>query len=56
MQVVKISSKSEVFDFSGGQKSPIRRFTIIEKSWNYGNLPYLVANTYGLNVIKIGGI
>ena len=26
------------------------------KSWNYGHLPYLVANTYGLNVIKIGGI
>ena len=23
---------------------------------NYGNLAYLVANTYGLNVIKIGGI
>ena len=23
---------------------------------NSGNLPYLVANTYGLNFIKIGGI
>ena len=30
--------------------------TMIERSWNYGNLPYLVANTYGLNFIKIGGI
>ena len=25
-------------------------------SWNSGNQPYLVANTYGLNFIKIGGI
>ena len=32
---------------------PIRELTIIEKSRNCGNLPYLVANTYGLNVIKI---
>ena len=54
--MVKISSKSEVSDFSGGQKPPIRGFTIIEKRWNYRNLPYLVANTYGLNVIKIGDI
>ena len=23
---------------------------------NSGNLPYLIANTYGLNFIKIGGI
>ena len=54
--MVCVSSKSEVFDFSGGQKPPIRGLTIIERSWNYGNLPYLVANTYGLNFIKIGGI
>ena len=54
--MVKISSKSEVFDFSGRQKPPIREFTIIERSWNYGNLPYLVANTYRLDFIKIGGM
>ena len=42
--------------FQGWQKNPIRGLTIIEKSWNYGNLPYLVANTYGLNAIKIEGI
>ena len=52
----KISSKSEVFDFSGGQKPPIRGLTIIKRSCHYGNLPYLVANTYGLNFIKIGCI
>ena len=40
-----ISSKSEVFDFSGGQKPSIRGLTIIERGRNYGNLPYLVANT-----------
>ena len=54
--MVYISSKSEVFDFSGWQKTPIRWLTIIEKSRNYGNLPYLVVNAYGLNFIKIGGI
>ena len=54
--MVKFSSKSEVFDFSGWQKPPIRGLTIIKRSWNYGNLPYLVANTYGLNFIKIRGI
>ena len=43
-------------DFSGGQKPPIRGLTIIESSWNSGNLPYLVANTYGLNFIKMGGM
>ena len=31
-------------------------FTIIERSWNSGNLPYIVANTYGFNFIKIRGI
>ena len=40
--------------FFSGQKPPISGLTIIEKSWNYGNLPYLMANTYGLNFIKIG--
>ena len=49
-------SKSEVSDFSGGQKPPIRESYNNRKSWNYENLPYLVANTCGLNVIKIGGI
>ena len=29
--------------------------TIIENIWKFGNLPYLVANTYGLNFIKIRG-
>ena len=33
-----------------------RRLTIFESMWNSGNLPYLVANTYGVNFIKIGGI
>ena len=28
----------------------------LESRWNSGILPYLVANTYGLNYIKIGGI
>ena len=54
--MIKISSKLEVFDFSREQKPPIRRLTIIKRSWYYGNKPYLVANTYGLNFIKIGGI
>ena len=54
--MVEISSKSKVYDFSEGQKPPIRGLTIIKRSWNYGNLPYLVANTYGINLIKIGGI
>ena len=54
--MVKISSKSEVFDFSGGQKTPIRGLTIIESNWNFWNLPYLVANTCGLNFIQIGDI
>ena len=60
-----MSSKSEIFEFSrgrgGGQKpigfeAPRGVLTIIESIWNYGNLAYLVATTYGLNVIKIGGI
>ena len=42
--------------FFRGQKAPIRGLTIIERSWSYGNLPYLVANTQGFNLIKIGGI
>ena len=47
--------------FHGGRslsalKRPEGVLTIIESIWNYGNLAYLVANTYGLNVIKIGGI
>ena len=37
--------------------SPILRgLTIIKRSWNSGNLRYLVANTYCLNFFKIGGI
>ena len=47
--MVEISSKSEVFDFSEG-------FTIIKRSWNDGNLSYLVANKYVLNFIEIEGI
>ena len=54
--MIYISSKLELFDFSGGKKPPIMGLTIIKRSWNYGNLPYLVANTYGLHFIKIGGI
>ena len=38
------------------QKPPIRGLTITERTWNYGNLPYLVASTQGFNFIKIGGI
>ena len=56
VHMVKISSKSELFDFSGGQKPSIRGLTIIKRSCNYGNLPYLVANIYGLNFINIGCI
>ena len=57
-----MSSKSEVFEFFRGGRSlstlnwPEGVLTIIESIWNYGNLAYLVANTHGLNVIKIGGI
>ena len=36
--------------------TPEGGLTIIESIWNSGNLLYFVANTYGLNVIKIGGI
>ena len=32
---------------------PGRGLTIIESIWNSGTLPYLVANAYGLNFIKI---
>ena len=44
--------------FQGGQKPPIRGAynNQRKKSRDYGNLPYLVAITYGLNVIKVGGI
>ena len=42
--------------FQGGRSPLLEGLTIIKKSWNYGNLHYLVANTYGLNVIKIRDI
>ena len=42
--------KSFGFDPPGGG------LTIIESIWKSGNLPYLVANTYDFNFIKIGGI
>ena len=42
--------------FQGGRSPLLRGLTIIEKNWNYGNLLYLVAITYGLNVIKLWGI
>ena len=32
MHMVEISSKSEIFDFSGGQRPPIRGIKIIERS------------------------
>ena len=35
---------------------PGRGLTIIESILNSGNLPYLVAKTYLLKFIKIGGI
>ena len=54
--MVEISSKLEVFDFSGGRSPLSEGLTIIERRWNYGNLSYLVANTYDLNFIKIGDI
>ena len=42
--------------FQGCRSLLIMGLTILERSWNYGNLPYSVANTYWLNFIKIGGI
>ena len=54
--MVEISSKSEVFDFSGGRSTLLGGLTMIERSQNYGNLPYLMANTYDLDFINIGGI
>ena len=39
-----------------GFEPPEGGFTIIEGIWNSGNLPYLVANTYGWTIIKIGGM
>ena len=54
--MVSISSKLEVFDFSGGRSPLVGGLTIIEGIWNYGHLLYLVANGYRLYFIKIGGI
>ena len=39
-----------------GFDPPGKGLTIIERSWNSGSLPYLVANAYGSSFIKIGGI
>ena len=40
----------------GGRSSLLGALSIIERRWNSGNLPILVANTYGINFIKIGDI
>ena len=40
IHMVSISSKSEVFDFSGGRSPLLGECTIIERTWSYGNLPY----------------
>ena len=53
---LKFHQNQRYLIFQGGRSPLLGGLTIIEKNWNYGNLPYLVANTYGLNVIKIGGI
>ena len=44
-----------IWIFRWGRSPLLGGLTIIEKSWNYGNLAYLVANrpTYDLNFIKI---
>ena len=42
--------------FQGSRRPLLGVLAIIEKSWNYGILPYLVANTSGFNFTKIGGI
>ena len=49
-------SKSMVFDFLEGQKPTIRGTYNNRKKLKLWNLPYLVANTYGSNFIKIRGI
>ena len=47
-----------IWIFRWGRSPLLGGLTIIEKSWNYGNLAYLVANrpTYDLNFIKIRDI
>ena len=52
--MAKIPSNWKYLIFQGGRSPQL--LSVIERSWNYGNMPYLVANTYGLNFIKIGGI
>ena len=42
--------------FQRGRNPLLGGLTILKRSWNSGDLPYLVANIYGLNFIKIGGI
>ena len=49
-KIINKQVKRLCFDPPGGG------LTIIESIWKSGNLPFLVANTYGLNFIKIGGI
>ena len=46
----------EVFELFMGGRSPLLGALSIIERWNSGNLPILVANTYGINFIKIGGI
>jgi len=39
-----------------GDLPPFTPLKILERSWNFGNNPYLGSNAHGLNFIKIGGI
>ena len=54
--MVKFHQNWKYLIFQGGRSSLFGRLTINDRSWNYRKLPYLLANTYGLNFIKIGGI
>ena len=55
INMVYTSSQSELFQFSGGQKPLIREDYNNQKKLKFWESA-LVANTYGLNFIKIGGI
>ena len=43
-------------NFQRGLPPPFPLLNIVRRSWNFGNLSYLVSYTYGSNSIKIGKI